>query len=380
MTTPGTKKVLFLITKSNWGGAQRYVYDLATNLDRTQFDVVVAMGGDGVLREMLQNAGIRTITVPSLTNTMKPRAAIIILKELYALLRTESPAVLHLNSSVAGFLGTVAGRFARVPKIIFTAHGWAFNEDRPWWQKQLIKAFHWSTVLCSHHTIAVSNGMAKQMNWPLPKNRLSVINPGRTIGAMFPKAEARAKLVDFSPELGAYAKDPWVLCIAELHPIKRHDILFTAIRSLTAVHPKLRLICIGDGARRAYLAHLIKKHGMRDHIFLLGSVHEAARFLHAADVFVLSSTSESYGYVIHEAGLANVPVVATHVGGITDIITDHESGWLVIPNDVADLAGAIHEVLTSPEEVLTRTQNLKNKLAKRTTAAMATETADLYIS
>ncbi len=69
------KKVLFLITKSNWGGAQRYVYDLTTNLDHNQFEPVVALGGDGILIEMLHNAGIRTIALGELKNSTGLKAA-----------------------------------------------------------------------------------------------------------------------------------------------------------------------------------------------------------------------------------------------------------------------------------------------------------------
>ncbi len=378
MTAPDRKKVLFIITKSNWGGAQRYVYDLATNLDQTAFAVTVAMGGNGVLKDMLDNAGIKTIPLPTLENSMRIKSALGATQMLYRLFRDESPDIVHLNSSVAGAVGAIAARLARVPRIIFTAHGWAFNEDRSWWQKKCIKLFHYITVLASHRTIAVSTGMAAQMNWPLPKGRMQVVNPGRTIGAMFPRAEAREKMTDFFPSLEKFIADPWLMCIAELHPIKRHEVLFGAIRSLTSIHPRLRLIVIGEGKLHNRLAKLIKSNGMQEHIFLLGSVHEAARFLHAADVFVLASASESYGYVIHEAGLAHVPIVATNVGGITDIITDTEKGLLVPADNVEELAGAIHNTLTDKDDAVRRATALADYLSTRTVKSMAEATAAMY--
>jgi Glycosyltransferase Family 4 len=134
MTISTRKKVLFLITKSNWGGAQRYVYDLATNLDLTKFMPVVALGGDGPLSQMLQNAQIPVVGLTQMRNSTSLKQAWSSYWELVRVIKSEKPDVLHLNSSVAGLVGAIAGRFARVPHIIFTAHGWAFNEDRPWWQ------------------------------------------------------------------------------------------------------------------------------------------------------------------------------------------------------------------------------------------------------
>ena len=139
MTITARKKVLFLITKSNFGGAQRYVYDLATTLDAEKFEVVVALGGKGPLASLLEHAGIRTITIESLTRDISIKNELRFTFELWKIIHTERPHILHVNSSKAGAVGTLLGRVAFVPRVLFTAHGWAFNEDRPWWQKIIIK-------------------------------------------------------------------------------------------------------------------------------------------------------------------------------------------------------------------------------------------------
>lgn len=378
METNKPKKVLFLITKSNWGGAQRYVYDLATALNRNEFEPVVALGGNGTLVDMLHHAGIRTITIKSLVRDVDAKQELALVRELYSIFRTEKPDVLHLNSSKAGAMGAFVGRLARVRRIIFTAHGWAFNEDRPFWQRLIIKAIHYATVVLSHHTIAVSSGMMREMNWPGVQTKMSVINPGRSIGVMFTKAEAREKIVDFFPALLSYQNDPWLVCVAELHPIKRHQVLFEAVRSLTATNPHLRLICIGDGQLRTSLEAWVKDRGMAEHIFVVGSLHEAARFLKAFDLFVLASKSESYGYVLHEAGLAGLPIVATNVGGITDIVTDNKTGLLIPPDNSPALAGALSSILTDDELATTLKTNIAVVLKDRTIEAMATKTVTLY--
>jgi hypothetical protein len=185
------KKILFLITKSNWGGAQRYVFDLATTLDQDIYEPVVALGGNGELLDKLSVAGIRTISLATLQRDISFTKELSFAKELWRTVRIEKPDVFHVNSSKAGGLGCFIGRVAGINRVIFTAHGWAFNEDRPLWQKFIIKKLHWWTVVLSHHTIAVSSAVAAQMNWPFVQRKMTVIHPGRTITNFAGKLEAR---------------------------------------------------------------------------------------------------------------------------------------------------------------------------------------------
>jgi len=378
MTLQPRKKVLFLITKSNWGGAQRYVYDLATNLDREKFEPVVALGGNGILADMLENAGIRVINIESLGRNISLKKEWAFACELWQILRVESPDVFHVNSSKAGGVGTLLGRLLRAPNVIFTAHGWAFNEDRPLWQKLITKFLHWITVLLSHRTIAVSSAIVKEMNWPGALRKMKIVNPGRTIGPMYQKIEAREKIMDFFPRLLPYQSDPWLVCVAELHPIKRHHILIEAISELVKDYPTLRLILIGDGELKSVIEKQIANADLTENIFVLGNITEAARFLKAFDMFVLASKSESYGYVLHEAGLAGVPIIATNVGGIPDIITDQQTGLLVPPDNVNALIIAIDTLLTNPTQRVNYASTLQTELQKRTVTKMTRQTESLY--
>lgn len=372
------KKVLFLITKSNWGGAQRYVYDLTTNLDHNQFEPVVALGGDGILIEMLHNAGIRTIALGELKNSTGLKAAWAAGREIYHIIKHEQPEILHLNSSVAGLIGTIAGRLAGIPSIIFTAHGWAFNEDRKPVQRLGIKAMHWLTVLLSHRTIAVSRAIVAQLNWPGAERRMKVVNPGRSIGVMYGRAEARAKICGFYPELAAYNEDVWLVSIAELHPIKRHLVLLEAFSTLLRTQPTARLLLIGEGSERATLTDYIQTNQLEQSVFLTGNITEAARFLKAFDLFLLASKSESYGYVLHEAGLAGVPVIATNVGGIPDIITHKQTGLLLPPDNAAILHDAMVYLLTNPTKKAALAAALEADLRGRTVERMVRQTVALY--
>ena len=114
------KKVTYVITKSNWGGAQRYVFDLATNLPKEQFEVAVALGGDGLLAKKLQERNTSIYRSISLGRDISIGKDIRSFFELYRLFKKERPDVVHLNSSKAGGIGALAARVAGIKKIIFT--------------------------------------------------------------------------------------------------------------------------------------------------------------------------------------------------------------------------------------------------------------------
>ncbi len=147
-------KILYLITKSNWGGAQRYAYDLATNLPK-DFSIAVACGGSGPLVQKLREKNIRVINISKLERDINLFSEFVVFFQLLKLFTTEKPDVIHVNSSKIGGLGAFAGRLSGVPKMIFTVHGWPFNEDRPLWQRKIIYFLTWLTILFSHKVITV---------------------------------------------------------------------------------------------------------------------------------------------------------------------------------------------------------------------------------
>jgi glycosyltransferase involved in cell wall biosynthesis len=279
-------------------------------------------------------------------------------RALWDLIRDEQPDILHLNSSKIGILGGLLGRAARVPRIIFTAHGWAFNEARPWWQRLVIKVLHYATVLLSHRTIVVSDALPGQLRWPGAPGRMTRVYPGHTPAPALPRIQARQQLLSkllHAPRTNILA-DPWVVIIAELHPVKQHEYLFEAFEHVLREQPNARLVCIGDGDQRVALEADIIERSLTDHIHLVGSVPQAARYLRAADVFVLPSRSEAFGYSVLEAAVAGVPVVASRVGGIPEIIRHEREGLLVQPSDVSALTTALIRVLTD--------QALRNRLGE----------------
>jgi glycosyltransferase involved in cell wall biosynthesis len=385
-------KIAFLITKSNWGGAQKYVYELATSLPRDTYDVCVIAGGAGPLTERLGIAGIRIISIDSLSNATGFIKEIKTLRDLWVHIRAEQPDVLHINSSKAGILGAGIGRILRVPKIIFTAHGWAFNEQRPLYQKCVLKVIHWLTLICSHHTIAVSENIKSSFDgWPLLSGNITVIHNGIQAATGYARAGARHELANMFPQLKKILEHKhihWIGTIAELHPVKNLDGALRAMSILLKEHtrsdstqtsPRFLYTITGEGRERTYLEKMITDLELSEHVFLLGHIPDAFQYIKAFDSFLLPSHSEALAYVLLEAGLQEVPVVATAVGGIPEIIDDMTSGILIQPRKPTEIAHAIEFYVEHPHIAKQYAHVLHEKIKKDfTLERMVSETRVVY--
>jgi len=356
------KKILFVITKSNWGGAQRYVYDLATSLAKKDFEVKVALGGRGPLKDKLDVVGVEVITIPHLVRNVNVFNELKVFFDLVKIFNREKPDVVHLNSSKVGGLGSLAGRLARVPKIIFTAHGWAFNEDRSIISKLIIRILAWMTMVLSHNMIAVSKAIKKQVkNWLFVSGKIKVVyNAVQDIGFRN-RIESREILLGDEKKEGI-----WVGTIAELHKNKglKYAIEAMALILKDPLEQDLNLIIIGEGDERKDLEKLIKEKKLENNIFLVGARDEAVTLLKALDVFILPSITEALGYTLLEAGQAGLPAIGSTVGGIPEIIEDGVTGILVRPRDPKDLAKAIRFTVDNKEEVKILATALHKKVKK----------------
>lgn len=369
------KRILFAITKGNWGGAQRYVFDLATSLSKDDFDVSVLCGAGKRLATRLHEKKIRVIRLETLDRDIRIGADLISFVSFYKLLKSEKPDIIHLNSSKIGVIGSFAGRLAGVPKIIFTGHGWAWNEDRTFLSKWLFTLAHWLTIELAHTVIAVSEKVRQEIvRLPfISKSKVVVVYNG-------------IKNIDFSERFaarsaigGQISEKFWVGTISELHQNKGLDNLINAFASVSKTHPDIALIIIGEGEERKRLENLISKLGLIKKVYLLGFQENAGRFLKAMDVFVLASRTEAFPYVLLEAGLAQLPVVATKVGGIPELITDDKNGLLVNPGDTPALQSALVNLLNDSAKAAVLGHNLRKIVEEKFSIPdMVQKTREIY--
>src|SRR5947209_3591549 len=136
-----------------------------------------------------------------------------------------------------------------------------------------------------------------------------------------------------------------VITVANLRPEKAHEILIDAAASLVATHPGLEFHVVGDGPRLAELTALAAARGMGDRVRFFGHRDDVPALLRESDIFVLPSRSEAFPNGLIEAMAAGLPVVATAVGGIVELVRHGENGLLVRPGDSRDLANAIQQLV-----------------------------------
>ncbi len=349
-------KILQVITKANWGGAQVYVHDLLQASALFNAESVLVYGTSGALLEKI--SPIPTIHISSLERNITLFGDIKTFFSLYRLFRKERPDVVHLHSSKAAVIGSIAARMARVPRIIFTAHGWPYNESRPWWQRIIFICFAWLAVQMSHTTIAVSHTVRVQAPLFFTNHKIQTIHNGVESFSLYGKENARSALGLKLP------KDAFIFgSIGELHKSKGFDILLQSFARIHKKHPHTHLIIMGEGEERTHLEAIIAKEKLAACVTLCGHVDNAKEFLRAYNVFVLPSRTEALGYVLLEAGIAHVPVIGTRVGGIPEIIEHKHTGLLVTKGDMRELTLAMEYSLSHKQELDEYSKNLATKVA-----------------
>ncbi len=358
-------KILYLITKSNFGGAQRYVYDLATSMQALGHDVVVSFGGNGALATKLVEANIRTVPIPLLVRDVSPANDVRTFFRLLDLYAEESPDVVHLNSSKMGGLGALAarvynawvwtrsilGKEGKQMRIIFTGHGWSFNEERPDWQRFLIGCAHWLNIQLTHKTIAVSRKTREQISrLPLIGHKLVVVYNGVGEIAILPKDEAIQRIFGTK-------KDEWIttspLIIGTLAELHKNKGLAYAIEGLAILKKQTQapfvFVVLGDGEERTHLDAVVTRLELTHVVYLAGYKEGGVELLSAFDIFLLPSITEAFPYAILEAGNVGLPVIATSVGGVPEVIDDMQSGILIQSKNPGEVARAIAYMIEHPE-------------------------------
>lgn len=301
-------KIIYGITKSNLGGAQRYVFDLATEARKRGHDVAVMCGGDGVLVEKLEEVGIRVISIAGMKRDISLVDEFRSFHFIFRTLYEEQPDVFHTNSSKMGGLGNLAARLAGVRKIIFTAHGWPFWEQRNVISKALITFFSWLTAVFAHKVIVVSDyDLSVSKSMPFVGHKAIRIYNGIDFNMQFSTGE---RIRDAFP-LGARITGT----IGELNKNKNQITLIEEAKC----NPLMFVAIVGEGENRTMLEDKIKKYGLMERVKLFGYIPREEA-LKGFDVFALPSLKEGLPYVLLEAKLAGLEIRANHVGGVGEIL------------------------------------------------------------
>lgn len=376
MADSSKPRVTFGITKSNFGGAQRYVFDLAMEARKRGCEVDVICGGKGILVDKLKHENIYPHLLSSLSRDVSFGGDLRSFIQIWSTLKKIKPDIFHINSSKMG-LGAVAGRLSGVEKIIFTAHGLPQDEDRSHLAKNIIKFFSWLTFLFSHQVIALSEDNFKKIKrMPFMKSKVVLIH--NSIQAIEFSERNNAKEFLSSVAWKPIPQDKiWIGTISEL--VKNKGLVYILHSLALLSHKNWVFVIIGTGEDRMKLIKLAEELDISENIFLLGFIDNAPRYLKAFDIFTLTSVKEGHPYVLLEAGEASLPIVASSISGIKDIIENGVSGLLPPPKDIKGIKSALDKLLTDEKLRTNLGKNLYKKVTENYSFnKMINSTIELY--
>jgi glycosyltransferase involved in cell wall biosynthesis len=358
------KKILYLITQSELGGAQRYILDLARNL-KSDYEIFVAFGEQGESGELakeLKKNKIEFFSLPRLKRNISPLNDFLAIYQIRKLIKKLEPDIVHLNSTKISVLGSWAVRGLKPkPFTVYTAHGWVFNEPMNLLKKKLYTWLEKSTAQHKDKIICISKldkGIARDV-LEISEQKLPVIYHGLDLEHynFYDKASARAKLWAQLPE-GTKPLEPGTILIGSignLYATKDFRTLIKAVNHILIDHDiEVKAVIIGEGPERAKLeieigefnaiAFRAGDENTDNRIILAGRLPNAANYLKAFDYYVCSSVKEGFPYTLLETMAAEVPIISTRVGGIPDLIADNHNGMLVQPGDARQIAKKVQEM------------------------------------
>jgi glycosyltransferase involved in cell wall biosynthesis len=323
-------RIAFCITDLDPGGAERALVQLVTRLDRRRWEpAVFCLGPPGKLAEVLQSAGI-----PATCLGARGRADLGVVFRLYRALRQFHPEIVQTFLFHANIAGRIAGRLAGIPHCV---SGIRVAERRSRWPLRIDRITNplvETNVCVSRATADFSVEVAR-----LRRTKVIVIPNGVDVA---PFAEALP--LDLTT-LGLPPSARVIVAVGRLDPQKGLTYLLEGLPRLFARHGDVHLLLVGDGPERARLTRIVDEQRLTSRVHFAGWRSDVPRILKAAYCLVLPSLWEGMPNVVLEAMAASLPVVATRVEGVDELVIPGETGLIVPPASSADLTDALETML-----------------------------------
>ena len=308
------KKVFLCIPTLRMGGAEKFVVDLATTIDKEEFDVcvVVTYGlNDNKYKEKLKNSNIKIINVAHGTNRVWT------IFELIKLFFREKPDVVHANIGSLQYV-LLPAFLSGVKKKLFTVHSMAYRIAGGRMKRIYNLAFHYFGFKPVGISQIVTESIIQE--YGMQSDLVATVNNGIDIQK-------------FASEASKMDGDITFINVGTLYYIKNHKYLIECFSEVHKANPKTKLIIVGDGELREGLDGLIRKLNLENAVLLVGNQNDVAPYLKCSDIYVSSSLVEGLPLSILEGMACGLPVIANKVGGIPDIVNEGENGLLVELND-----------------------------------------------
>jgi glycosyltransferase involved in cell wall biosynthesis len=341
-------KVLHIITRLEFGGAQSNTLYTRAHLNKDLFDAKLAAGPGGMLDAKVPPGSV--IYVPGLVRSIRPINDFLVIFALRSIIRKERPLIVHTHSSKAGITGRLAALLAGAPVIIHTFHGFGFHERQDPLKKRFFILLEKFCALFSDALIFVSQAnMDYARSFAIgDKNKHVLIRSGIPL-KNYPAftrtgAEAGAK----RRELGIPDDAVLIVSLGNLKPQKNPGHFIAAAGRLADAHQNAVFMLVGGGEDLEDARRLAKEAGLERRLLFPGWREDSAEILAAADIFALTSLWEGLPKSLVEAVRTGLPSVCYATDGVADILRDGRNGYAVKPGDIDTFCLRLKELIKDP--------------------------------
>jgi len=334
-------RLLCIITELELGGAQKQLLYTIAHLSEN-FEIWLVTHDKGILlSDAYEIPGLKLRLIPSLVRPINPLKDLKAFFSLYNFIKKEKFHIVHTHSSKAGILGRWAAKLAGVPVIFHTIHGFAFYEKQNWVVKNLYISLEKLTAKITSRLIAVSQEIIKKglkagIGKPLQYQCIYYAIEKDKFFQRKDKSLAVKKLGLKGTIIGT---------ISCLKPQKALQDFIKAAFFVKRKFPEANFLIIGDGYLRSQLERFAIKLKLNGSLLFIGWRKDITELLASMEIFVLSSLWEGMPVSILEAMASGLPVVATAVDGVREIVVDKKTGFLVTPGDYRALAQSITNLI-----------------------------------
>jgi L-malate glycosyltransferase len=350
-----TLAVVHVASGREWRGGQRQVWLLARALGRRGIDQVVVTGGDSELARRLGSAGVRVRSVRWRVG-LDPRVLPAILGEL-----RHRSAILHAHDAHALMLAGICAGLSGLPLVATRRVTFPLRRKLFWARAQRL--------------IAISGAVRDALTHDgLTSERIALIPSAVDV----PELRASSG-PDIRTRFGLPEKGQVAVSLGALTPEKDQSTLLDAAALLVRDLPDLHWVIVGEGPLRSVLQRRMARLGLEERVHLVGQLADPHMALAGADVYVLSSLAEGLGSSVLAAMALDVPVVATRVGGVPELLGSG-GGVLVPAGRPAEFAAAVLRVLSEPGYAVSLTQAARRELGRFTVDTMAEQVLEVYRS
>ena len=347
-------RVLRVIGRMNLGGPAYHVALLSGRLDRARFETLLVSGragpGEEDFREPAERYGARIQTLPSLGPRIRPLSDLRALAALVRLTRTFRPHIVHTHTSKAGIVGRAAALLAgrRRPVVVHTYHGHVLEGYFGPARTLVYRVLERLLARVTDRLICVSEANVDDLVrlGVAPRPKFEVVPLGLELEDFRAADPAAARA--FREEIGAGVDEVVVTYVGRLVPVKRVDLLLRGVARAQAAGAPIRLVIVGDGELRPQLERLARQVGLDGRVRFLGYRTDVAPITAGSDIAVVTSDQEGTPVSLIQAAAAGLPLVATRVGGVADVVSEG-GGLLVPPRDEQGVADALAELAEDAE-------------------------------